>query len=348
MGNILDGLVKGISGFLPQDDPDVKILNTQTELRELSQKEEKIFARLGRAVYNTDGGESYPEIKMELEVLFNNRHAVEERLQAARDEKILREKAEAEERARREAEAEERARREAEERAHNCPNCGTYNPEGTNFCQGSGTGACLQTLLSQLRRGRGNRLSFLQRLRNKNRITRKHIYYSKEEIFMTFCTFCGTQVPDDIKFCTSCGKPTGIAVAPPPPVYAQPQAAAPPPQQIYTAPPPAQPYAAQPYAPAPDPNTLPPGSRFEPITTGGYIGIMLLMMLPVINIILLLIWACGGCRKVNKTNLARALLIMMLISTIISGIIFLIFGSMFNSGLNEFMDIFKTLGLNSN
>ena len=82
---------------------------------------------------------------------------------------------------------------------------------------------------------------------------------------MAFCTFCGTQVPDDIKFCTSCGKPMGItATIPTPaqqvrpqasPVYAQPQTA-PPPQQAYTA----QPYAAQPYTPAPDPNTLPPGS----------------------------------------------------------------------------------------
>ena len=73
---------------------------------------------------------------------------------------------------------------------------------------------------------------------------------------MAFCTFCGTQVPDDIKFCTSCGKPMGITVkvpvqpvqqvqpqAPSPPpqpqqapsVYAQPQTA-PPPQQAYTVP----------------------------------------------------------------------------------------------------------------
>ena len=87
MSNIIDGLIKGVSGFLPQDDPDVKILTAQAELREFSEKEEKIFARLGRAVYDTDGGESHPEIKTELEVLFNNRYAAEERLQAARDEK---------------------------------------------------------------------------------------------------------------------------------------------------------------------------------------------------------------------------------------------------------------------
>ena len=97
MSNIIDGLVKGLSGFMPQDDPDVKIFNAQAELKELSEKEEKIFARLGRAVYDTDGGESHPEIKTELEVLLGSRHAAEERLQAARDEKVQREKAEAEE-----------------------------------------------------------------------------------------------------------------------------------------------------------------------------------------------------------------------------------------------------------
>ena len=179
---------------------------------------------------------------------------------------------------------------------------------------------------------------------------------------MAFCTFCGTSVPDNIRFCTSCGKPMGITVptpAPPvqpvqpqapaqpqpqpqqaPPAYAQPQGQ--PYQQAY-APQSAPPYTAQPYAPAPDPNALPPGSKYEPITTGGYIGIRLLLMLPLVNLILLLVWACGGCRKVNKTNFARALLIMMLISAAISGIIFLIFGSMFGAGLSDITDTLKSL-----
>lgn len=52
---------------------------------------------------------------------------------------------------------------------------------------------------------------------------------------MAFCTFCGTQVPDDIKFCTSCGKPMGITVKVPaqpvqPVQQVQPQAPSPPPQ----------------------------------------------------------------------------------------------------------------------
>lgn len=116
---------------------------------------------------------------------------------------------------------------------------------------------------------------------------------------MAFCTNCGTNVPDGIKFCTSCGTPMSVQAqpqAPPPPqqTYVQPQPAPQPlPQQAYA--PPSQPAYAQPQpgyvAPAGDPNApLPPGSKYEPITTGGYIGIFLLMLLPLINLILLIIW----------------------------------------------------------
>ena len=96
---------------------------------------------------------------------------------------------------------------------------------------------------------------------------------------MAFCTNCGTNVPDGIKFCTSCGTPMSVQAqpqAPPPPqqTYVQPQPAPQPlPQQAYA--PPSQPAYAQPQpgyvAPAGDPNApLPPGSKYEPITTGGY------------------------------------------------------------------------------
>lgn len=129
MSSIIDGIVKGVAGLMPQDDPDMKIFNAQSELKDFSKKEETIYARLGKQVYETGGGESYPEIKAELDLLAANRQAAEGRLKAAREEKAARER----------AEAEAAARRKAEEAARSCPNCGACNPEGTNFCQECGS-----------------------------------------------------------------------------------------------------------------------------------------------------------------------------------------------------------------
>ncbi len=64
-----------------------------------------------------------------------------------------------------------------------------------------------------------------------------------------------------------------------------------------------------------------PGSKYEPISTWGYIGIFLLTCIPIIGFVLILIWALGGCRKVNKRNMARASLIMMIIGFIFTLII---------------------------
>ena len=88
--------------------------------------------------------------------------------------------------------------------------------------------------------------------------------------------------------------------------YAPPQ---PTPQPVYQ--------AAPTYA-APASDVPPAGSKYELITTGGFIGIMLLMCIPVIGIILTIVWACGGCRKLQKRNLARASLIMMAVALVIS------------------------------
>lgn len=51
MGDILTGIVKGLSGFMLQDDPDVKIFNAQTEMKEFSEREGKIYARLRDGKY---------------------------------------------------------------------------------------------------------------------------------------------------------------------------------------------------------------------------------------------------------------------------------------------------------
>ena len=53
-------------------------------------------------------------------------------------------------------------------------------------------------------------------------------------------------------------------------------------------------------------------SKYQPISTWGYIGIILLLSIPIIGPVIAIVWAFGGCRKVNKRNFARASLIISL------------------------------------
>jgi Putative virion core protein (lumpy skin disease virus) len=121
MSDLLSGIVKGISGFLPQDDPDIKIFNAQNKLKELSSKEDAVFARFGRRLFETQGTKGYPEINVELEQIKADRKTAEDNLQAAKNEKTVREQA------------------KAEEMARTCSSCGSNCPEGTNFCPECGT-----------------------------------------------------------------------------------------------------------------------------------------------------------------------------------------------------------------
>ena len=141
-----------------------------------------------------------------------------------------------------------------------------------------------------------------------------------------FCTNCGATLNDDARFCTECGatleaaaaQPAAAAAPPPPP----PQAAAP---VMQAAPPPqAAPAAEKPKKkkkarPVYDDYDAPaPGSKYAPISTWGYIGISLLACIPIVGFILLIVWAFGGCKKINKRNFARAMLIMMAIGLVFS------------------------------
>lgn len=136
---------------------------------------------------------------------------------------------------------------------------------------------------------------------------------------MAFCTNCGNSVADGVKFCPSCGKEMAPGdVAQPVQTPQQPEA------------PLAQPVAAI-------------TTKEEPITTGGYIGIMLLLMIPALNILFLIIWACGGCNKVNKRNLSRAILVWMLIGAILGGVLFLLGGFLFGDQLDALREFLREL-----
>lgn len=64
------GLMKGLSGFMPQDDPKVKLMNAQSELNELKAEETEIFAQIGRNALRTYPGQ-FPELEGKLGVNTN-------------------------------------------------------------------------------------------------------------------------------------------------------------------------------------------------------------------------------------------------------------------------------------
>jgi hypothetical protein len=127
-----------------------------------------------------------------------------------------------------------------------------------------------------------------------------------------FCENCGKNLTDGAKFCNGCG----AVIEPVQPAYtaaAEPAPTPPvPPPPAYT-PPPAQTAYAPQHSPA---YSGQPGS--EPLRVGQYIGMLLLMFVPILSIILLFVWSFGGSVNLNKKNFARAMLIVSAIGVVLS------------------------------
>ena len=117
----LGGLMKGLSGLMPQDDPAVKMMNNQTEVNDLKGQQTDIFAQIGKMAVEQQGVGSFGEIGERLKLVQINLAAAESKLNAAKQEQ----------------EAVERAEDEAEEKS-TCPECGAHNTEDVNFCQECG------------------------------------------------------------------------------------------------------------------------------------------------------------------------------------------------------------------
>lgn len=165
-----------------------------------------------------------------------------------------------------------------------------------------------------------------------------------------FCEKCGKNLPDGIQFCDGCGakieavRPEYKATA----ESAQAQSNSPttaqtgyvqqheyaPQPQAYTQNP-AQTVYPQAYTPPPP--IYSGQSNSEPLRVGQYIGMLLLMLIPIVSIIMLLVWSFGGSVNLNKKNFARAMLIVSAISIVLS----LIFSTVLISSMRE---LFRNMG----
>ena len=55
-----------------------------------------------------------------------------------------------------------------------------------------------------------------------------------------------------------------------------------------------------------------------PTSVGGWILTYILMCIPLVNIVMLIVWAASASTETSKSNWAKATLILMLISVVLS------------------------------
>lgn len=118
MADMFGGLFKGLSSFMPQDDPNTKLFTLGTELNDLQQQETQLYANIGKKVFpSISSNPEYGDIILELQSVQRRISQINAQLKAAQEEK------------------------EAQERKTQslcCPSCGTENPEGVKFCKECG------------------------------------------------------------------------------------------------------------------------------------------------------------------------------------------------------------------
>ena len=68
-----------------------------------------------------------------------------------------------------------------------------------------------------------------------------------------------------------------------------------------------------------DINNIP--EKYRPISMWGYFGLEILFSIPVVGFIILIVYALGGTRNVNKKNFARSYFCFVIIFVIIMAIL---------------------------
>ena len=117
----LGGLMKGLTNFMPQDDPKTQLLKLQSEVSDLKKQETDLYTEIGKKAVAQYGLESFGDMADRMKLIRSNIAAAEVMLKEAQGI----------------AEEKERAEK-AEKAGRTCSACGYVNPEGTKFCQECG------------------------------------------------------------------------------------------------------------------------------------------------------------------------------------------------------------------
>lgn len=78
---------------------------------------------------------------------------------------------------------------------------------------------------------------------------------------------------------------------------------------------------------------------YKPISAWGYVGYQLLFAIPLVGLILLIVFACGGTKRVNLKNFARSYFCAFLVAIAVIIIAVIAF---FSLGI-DIADLFKQL-----
>ena len=185
LGNIggLGGIVKGLTNFMPQDDPGTQLLKLQGEVSDLKKQETDLYTEIGKQAAAKYGLEEFGEVSDRMKLIQANLAAAEGKLAEAKDAAQAKELAE-----------------KAERAGRTCPQCGHENPEGTKFCQecGGKLGAA-GTPCPSCNAMNPAGTKFCQECGAK----------LEAEPAPTICPACGQENPPGTRFCGGCGEKLG-------------------------------------------------------------------------------------------------------------------------------------------